>query len=154
MPGVYRVAENRLIQMDMNGKPVSGDMADRYILGKITDGISGKYWKLTEVMGKPVAFSEGAKKEAHILLHPSQNRVTGNGGCNGFFGTYQLSNNNKIQFSKMGSTQMYCEGGMETEAAFLKALQTADSYYLNNDSLQLNRARMAPLARFVAVYLR
>jgi uncharacterized lipoprotein NlpE involved in copper resistance len=36
-PPYYRVGENRLIQLDMAGKPITGDLADHYILTKITD---------------------------------------------------------------------------------------------------------------------
>jgi hypothetical protein len=42
---------------------------------------------------------------------------------------------------------------LETETHFFKALQMADNYILNGDTLILNKARMAPLARFEAVYL-
>lgn len=40
------------------------------------------------------------------------------------------------------------------EEAFIKVLETADNYTVKNDTLQLNKARMAPLAKFVAVYLK
>ena len=43
---------------------------------------------------------------------------------------------------------------METETQFYKVLEMVDNYYHNNDTLILNKAKMAPLARFVAVYLR
>jgi hypothetical protein len=37
---------------------------------------------------------------------------------------------------------------METETELLKVLSMVDSYDLVGDTLVLNRARMAPLARF------
>ena len=40
---------------------------------------------------------------------------------------------------------------MDVENAFHEALRTADNYSLDGDRLTLNRARMAPLARFEAV---
>jgi len=43
---------------------------------------------------------------------------------------------------------------METEREFLQVLETADSYFLKGDTLMLNRARMAPLARFENVFLK
>jgi uncharacterized lipoprotein NlpE involved in copper resistance len=33
-PPLYKVAENMLIQLDMNGKQISGNMADNYVLKK------------------------------------------------------------------------------------------------------------------------
>jgi len=43
---------------------------------------------------------------------------------------------------------------MDIEKAFLDVLSAVDNYSLNGGHLTLNRARMAPLARFEAVYLR
>jgi len=34
MPPYYKVEENRLIQLDMNGKPITGNLADNYVLTK------------------------------------------------------------------------------------------------------------------------
>ena len=42
---------------------------------------------------------------------------------------------------------------MDVENAFQEVLRTADNYSLGGDRLTLSRARMAPLARFEAVYL-
>jgi uncharacterized lipoprotein NlpE involved in copper resistance len=36
-PPYYQVAENRLIQLDMKGKIITGDLADLYILNKINN---------------------------------------------------------------------------------------------------------------------
>jgi len=33
-PPYYKVAENKLFQLDMNGKPISGKLADMYVLKK------------------------------------------------------------------------------------------------------------------------
>jgi hypothetical protein len=43
---------------------------------------------------------------------------------------------------------------MDVEREFHAVLERADNYSLAGDHLTLNRARMAPLARFEAVYLR
>jgi len=34
MPSYYKIAENKLIQLDMAGKPITGDFADMYVLTK------------------------------------------------------------------------------------------------------------------------
>ena len=33
-PSYYKVAENKLTQLDMEGKPITGDLADNYVLKK------------------------------------------------------------------------------------------------------------------------
>jgi hypothetical protein len=52
----------------------------------------------------------------------------------------------------MASSMMACLN-MEVEEALKKALEMADNYSVSADGkyLSLNRARMAPLARFEAV---
>ena len=113
-----------------------------------------KYWKLIEINGQKVTAENATAKEPHLILKSEENRVNGNGGCNSFFGTYELqTNTNRISFSKIGSTRMACMG-KNVEADFLNVLETVDNYTVKNDTLQLNKARMAPLAKFVAVYLK
>jgi heat shock protein HslJ len=110
------------------------------------------YWKLVELNGQPVPKLE---REPHLILKSEGGRVTGFGGCNGFGGTYTLDTaTSRVRFSEMISTMMACADGMELEQGFLKVLATADNYSLSGDRLSLNKARMAPLARFEAVHLR
>jgi heat shock protein HslJ len=110
--------------------------------------ITEKQWKLIELRGKPVARQ---KSEARFILETEKSRITGNGGCNSFSGGYELLEGNRIRFSKVVSTMMECEN-MYIEFGFLKVLETADNYTIKGDTLSLNKARMAPLARFVPVY--
>jgi heat shock protein HslJ len=115
------------------------------------DGIAGKYWKLVELNGKPVPSLE---REPHMILK-ADGKVNGFGGCNAFTGTYTLdAPASRISFGQIASTMMACMTGMDMEQAFHEVLRHADSYTLDGDRLALNRARMAPLARFEAVYLR
>ena len=123
---------------------------------KQTDGITEKYWKLIEINGKPVVWSDETEREAFIILKDEDSRVTGNGGCNTLSGSYEIDRAaNRIKFSQMASTMMACLN-MEVENELKRALEMADNYSLSADGkyLSLNRARMAPLARFEVVYLR
>ena len=120
------------------------------------DGITEKYWKLIEINGKPVVWDEAATREAFIILKVEDRRVNGNGGCNTLFGTYEIDKTAyRIKFSQIGSTRKACFN-MEIEDSLKRALEMVDNYSLSADGkyLSLNRARMAPLARFEVVYLR
>jgi copper homeostasis protein (lipoprotein) len=150
-PGTYLVNENRLIFLDINGNRITGDLAAKYVLDQKAPGITEKYWKLTELYGKPVHVTDNMKKEPHMILRAGNNQVNLHGGCNSFTGSYELKPNNKISFGKFAGTLMACPD-MEVETQFLKVIETADSYILEGDKLVLNRAKMAPLARFEAVY--
>ena len=152
-PTMYQVGENVLFQLDQSGNRINGNLAARYKLVKSSDGLKEKYWKLTELNGKKIVVGSAFNREPHLILKNQENRVQGNGGCNSFFGTYKLEAGNHISISGIGNTLMACPE-METEAQFLKAIQAANSYVLKGDTLTLNSASMAPLARFEAVYLR
>ena len=120
------------------------------------DGITEKYWKLIELNGAPVVLGENDKREPFILLKAEGSRVNGNTGCNTISGSYELdAAANRIKFTQMVTTQMMCLN-MEIENNMKKVFESVDNYTVSPDGkyLSLNRARMAPLARFEVVYLR
>ena len=149
----YLVGENRLFKLDAEGNSITGDLAVNYILRKAgtAQQISGRLWKLVEIGGNSVNHGDSGGKEAHMILWPTGNRVSGNGGCNAFTGTYELKEGNRLLFSPLATTRMFCPD-MDTEDQLLKVFEATDNYTLNGDTLSLNKARMAPLARFRAVY--
>lgn len=111
------------------------------------------YWKLTELMGKPVVMNENMKKEIHIILKKEGNKVLGFSGCNTIMGQYELKDGNRIAFSGMASTMMACPD-LAIESEFNKMLGTVDNYSINGNTMTLNKARMAPMARFEAVVMK
>lgn len=142
----FRVGENRLTQLRLDGSTITGVLAEYYVLTKISGGITGQYWKLVEVRGQAVGEME---REPHLILQAADGRVSGFAGCNGFMGSYTLDEQNaRISFGQIAMTRMFCAAGMEVEEAFTQVLEEVDNYSLNGDSLTLNRARIAPLARF------
>ncbi len=149
----YFVAENSLIKLDKSGNRNTGDLADKYVLRKLNDPILEKYWKLVELNGKPIAANDKLNKEPHIILKAFNSRIIGNGGCNSLTGSYELKDNNRIRISKVAATRMACPD-MKVESDLFRVLSMADNYNVNDTVLTLNKARMAPLARFRVVYLR
>ena len=141
----FAVGENKLTQLDMDGNVISGNLSNNYILAKVDQLVVGKHWRLVELNGKPVE-----KQDAFMILDPANNRVSGNLGCNTFTGTYNLMIGNRIQFSQMVNTLKMCLD-MEVEDGFRKVFEMADNYNVTEKTLTLNRARMAPLARFELV---
>lgn len=148
----YFVAENYLTQLDIDGNKITGEIASRYILTKANYDILEKYWKLIELNGRSVRVDTSFKKEPHIIFKGS-NRIIGNGGCNNISGEHKIEGFNSISISKMISTKMACPN-MDLEQEFLGALQNADNFNVVGDMLVLNKARMAPLARFKTVYMK
>jgi heat shock protein HslJ len=101
-------------------------------------------------MGKPVVLAPDTKM-VFVRFNSKENKLDGNGGCNSLFGKFEVSDNEGIKMT-VGSTKMACEGTrMEIENNFLNALTAADSYLIDRDTLQLFKAKTAPLAKFVLV---
>lgn len=149
----FFVGENFIRQLDAEGNQITGDLADKYVLRKIVPEIINKYWKLIELNGKKVLHNEKNKREPHMILKIDENIVHGSGGCNTFNGKFELEERNRITFSKIASTLMACEN-METEQEFFKIFEMADNYFLNGDTLFLHKGKIAPLAKFEAVYFK
>ena len=144
----YFVGENTLIHLDKIGKRITGNLAEMYILHKLRDAtLVDTKWVLVELRGKPVKSAEG--KEPFIVLTREGSKLNGFGGCNTIQGSYIQQKGNRISFSKIVTTLRHCDA-MATEDELLRVLNIADSYSIKGNSLQLNRARMAPSARFEA----
>jgi heat shock protein HslJ len=140
----YKVGENQLTQLDMQGNVITGELADKYklIKNKADATLEDKKWVLIELTGQPVENSRG-----FIQFSSETGRFSGNNTCNNFFGEYELMDGNRIKFGNAGSTMMACPD-MELQNKFMKVLETADNYSVADTVLSLNKARMAPLAKF------
>jgi heat shock protein HslJ len=107
----------------------------------------GFTWQLIELQGKEITATEG-RPNATITFEKENGKVNGNSGCNSFFGTYTITEGHRITITGLGSTMMAC-ADVPYEQEFLSALQAADNFTLTGDTLSLNKARLAPLARLV-----
>jgi copper homeostasis protein (lipoprotein) len=178
----YRVIENGLIQLDLQGNRITGELGRKYLLQKelqeisITDeelmnqikeqvmnvvaekqqnsevlaSLIGTKWKLVELNGILVTKKEVNAKDYFLQLNKG-NRFAAYAGCNNMMGSFELKEDAlRIKFSNVASSMMACDN-MNTEQEFAKVLETVDNYSLLNGSLSLNKARMATLARFVAL---
>jgi len=116
-----------------------------------TNPVLNKYWKLTVLDGKPVTMEAAQEREAHFILR-SDGSISGFGGCNGFSGSYELKDNNRILFNEnMAVTMRTCTELKMDERAYLNVFHNADSYTLNGDTLHLKKGNSA-LAVFEAIY--
>jgi heat shock protein HslJ len=147
---MYRVGENVLFQLDQDGNRNEGSLAEMYKLKKhpTTSQIEGPKWMLTELMGESYIKSKD-EKHPFVVFTADEKRVNGNSGCNTFLGGYELMEGNRIKMDQLASTMMACPN-METEVKFLDILKKVDNYTIADGILSLNKAKMAPLARFQA----
>ncbi|AZB08602.1 META domain-containing protein [Chryseobacterium sp. G0162] len=115
---------------------------------KPTTDITGKKWKLTELNGQPIAL-KNPKNNPYFKLDMNGMKYEGHAGCNGLGGTFEIKQDvMRIKFNQGMSTMMACED-LDIENQFTKAILAADNYSVNGNTLTLNKARMAPLAKFI-----
>jgi len=148
----YLVGEGHLTRLAPDGSRITDSLASRYVLNRVPEGgVTERYWKLVELNGKPLP---KLAREPWLILKAPDGRVNGFGGCNSFTGAFKLDEAaSRITFSQIATTQMACISGADVEDALHQVLRDVDNYSLAGDRLTLNRARMAPLARFEAAYL-
>ena len=60
-------------------------------------------------------------------LMVGEQKITGKGGCNNFFGKYELEGD-RISMSKIGATRMYCQEASKFETKYLRALEQVTGY--------------------------
>jgi uncharacterized lipoprotein NlpE involved in copper resistance len=145
---MYLVGENALFHLDKEGKRITGDLEEKYRLAKnLTDPrLEDKKWVLVELRGNSVKKSQGLK-DAFVLFEMETASFNGNGSCNNIFGPYELLEGNRITFGNTASTMMACPD-MQIEKEFLEVLRIVDNYSISDSTLSIQKARMAPLARF------
>jgi heat shock protein HslJ len=97
--------------------------------------LEGTHWRLTHLEGTPVP-SEAQQTEAHLLFGPTDGRLTGSGGCNHLSGSYTVDGS-QLELSRLITTMMACEKGMETERAFLQALERVRAWRIAGGTLEL-----------------
>lgn len=92
--------------------------------------LSGTSWKMADkVSGKvpTLVFEEG--------------KVSGNAGCNNFFGMTEMMTSGKISFSNVGSTKMMC-ANMDAENNFMMMLPKVNKYNVSGNTLELYQNKL------------
>jgi len=147
----YQVGEHRLFMLDQEGNRIEGELAPAYILDQhVHDAaIEDRRWVLIELRGQAIELDED-QREAFLTLRSEDSRLHGNSSCNTFNGSYAIKTGQRIEFGdNIAMTMMACPD-MTIENQFMEVLKMVDNYSLGEDgTMTLNRARMAPLARFV-----
>ena len=89
----------------------------------LADGLAGSEWR-------PVQLGEQAVAETASLFvrFEAEGQVAGHGGCNRFFGSYQITEG-RISIGPLGATRMACpEPDMNLETEFFQALEQARGF--------------------------
>ena len=75
-------------------------------------------------------------------LNIESSRITGNGGCNSYFGELSLDPTaGNFSAKNVGATKMACEN-MEVESNFFSMLNEATKYVVNGNTLELYKGNL------------
>ncbi len=112
----------------------------------VAESLWGTEWRLQSLGGQPAMADVPA-----TLAFPEAGRVGGQGSCNRFFGSVNLDGE-RLRFDHMGATKMACDrGAMDQENRYLAALNQAQRWERQGDSLTLHLPEGQPPLRFVRV---
>ncbi len=107
--------------------------------------MTGIEWRPTNLGNAEIAADSGM-----YVLFTVDGSIKGHGGCNDFFGTLQTVDGD-LSVDELGSTRKACTPEiMESETAFMQALQDTTQFAMREESLQLLGAEGVLLAELVA----
>ena len=95
-----------------------------------------KEWKLKMLNGEPIVVDTTFKKEPLLVFDKESNRVSGNGGCNGFGSNFELKGDGEITLSDIAATQMACPN-LDLEGRFFEVLRAVKGYRIEGNTLTL-----------------
>jgi heat shock protein HslJ len=114
----------------------------------VTPALEGPVWLLASYgdPGNPTPVLP--ESEITALFSAADGRVSGRSGCNNYFGSYTVDGD-ALTVGQLGSTMMACpEPLMQQEQAYLAALQGAETFSIEADTLSITGGGME--LRFIA----
>lgn len=99
--------------------------------------ITSHEWLLDEILYDGQEFTETPPSNVTLIFSDSTNRIAGRGGCNNFFGTYELKDDKDITVDVGGATMMACPH-LEFEGKYFDLLREVKEYKVTKDELRLN----------------
>lgn len=134
--------------------PLSLSVLPQAVAASGDRGLLDMYWVLTTLNGRPVAATLARnQREASLVLHSRDQRVSGSGGCNRITGSYRLQGS-ELTFGPLAGSMMACADGMDLEQEFLETLPRATGWRIAGVHLELTDAGGAVVARLESRPLR
>lgn len=140
----YQITGDSLVLLDANGTELMTFTAN------IPVELAGSSWRV-------IGYNNGQEAVVSVIIDTEMTatfgvdgQVTGSAGCNNYFAGYEVDGES-ISIGMPGATMMMCvepEGIMEQEQQYLAALQTAATYRIDLDRLELRTADGALAANF------
>jgi copper homeostasis protein (lipoprotein) len=113
----------------------------------VTHELEGSRWVLVRIGAESFVPREG-RPEPYIVLQPSTKQAVGHAGCNRLAGAYRIEGSS-LSFGELATTRMACPD-LDTEHAFLDALDNVARWKLEDNQLVLLNERNEPLLQLEA----
>lgn len=95
---------------------------------KENTSLKGSEWVLDD---------QNLSPNTHITLHIEEGKVSGNGGCNQYFGQLTMDNaEQSFSVKSIGATRMHCENS-STENQYFNLLEKVDKFEVKDQTLEL-----------------
>jgi len=111
---------------------ISGCSSTKSIHG--VDLITDRVWELSSINGKKVDPAT-QRNGLPTASFDKEHKISGNGGCNQYSGSYNLNDEGGINVSQVISTKMFCEGSIENE--YFKVLEKINTAKVDKNKLTL-----------------
>ncbi|MDI3286679.1 META domain-containing protein [Polyangium sp. 15x6] len=92
-------------------------------------------WELESMIEGRMVWEPSGRTDV-TLEFQADGKATGRAPCNYYFASYTVEGNT-LSMSSAGSTRMWCEGVMEQEGRYLRALALANTFELVGDELRI-----------------
>ena len=128
------------------------DVADGELarFAAVDQGLAGTTWDV-------IAYNNGNEAVVSVIngtqitaVFDADGQISGNAGCNNYFASYETEGEG-ISIGPAGSTRMMCNepaGIMEQEGQYLAALETAATYRIDGDTMEMRTVDGALVANF------
>jgi len=110
---------------------------DRQCVSQESNRLEGREWQLVEMPG--IDLNIPKEKPPTLSFDQKEKRVTGLGGCNRFFGSYELDSE-RLEIGPLGSTRISCGELDLIENKFLVKLEQAHHWQVTDEKLSLFNA--------------
>jgi heat shock protein HslJ len=140
----YEIVEGRLHLLDAEGNPILT------FEPQVAASLTGVLWQATFYNNGQQAVVDVLDGSAITALFSEDGQLSGSAGCNQYIAGYTVDGN-QITIEPTAVTNMMCsepDGLMEQEAAYLAALETAATYSIQGDTLEMRTAEDALVAMY------
>jgi heat shock protein HslJ len=141
----YQIEEDLLTFFDADGNEVA-------VFEALDQSLAGTSWDV-------LSYNNGMEAVTSVIIDTEisanfgeDGQITGNASCNNYFGPYETDpDEGTISIGPLAMTEMFCadpEGRMDQESQYLAALETAATYKIMGEIMEMRTSEGAIAATF------